>query len=75
MLAKNSESWACEINWGSKLAGKKDLFSFLNKAKGLAKKYWYISKIGYTKEARDFAKENKIYISSRTEISALIKKL
>lgn len=75
VLAKNSESWACEINWGSKLAGKKDLFSFLNKAKGLAKKYWYISKIGFTKEARDFAKENKIYISSRTEISALIKKL
>lgn len=41
----------------------------------LAKKYWYISKIGFTKEARDFAKENKIYISSRTEISALIQKL
>ncbi|MCX5805621.1 MAG: ATP-binding protein [Proteobacteria bacterium] len=67
--------WAVEVKWKGKAAGLKEIERFLKKALPLADTYWYVSKAGFTKEARQFALEKRIFISSEKDIGVLVESL
>ena len=74
-LAENHERWAVEIKWRGRLSGKKELEKLVAKAHSLAAKPWFISKVGFTAEALEFARQAGIMTSSQTELEALARLL
>ena len=71
ILAENKARWAVEIKWKTKAAGVREIASFLNKASPLADRCWYISKAGFTEEARALATRKGILLSTEKEIQVL----
>ena len=63
--------WAVEVKWKGKAAGIKEIERLLQKASPLADTCWYVSKAGFTKEARKFALEQGILISSEKDMRIL----
>lgn len=71
ILAENKIRWAVEIKWKTKAAGVKEIDSFFRKASPLAKKCWYISKAGFTEEAKALASQKGILFSAEKELQIL----
>ena len=69
VLARNSMRWAVEVKWKSKAAGEKEVSAFFRKASAIADRCWYVSKAGFTLEAKAFASKKKCF-SLRSVISA-----
>jgi AAA+ ATPase superfamily predicted ATPase len=63
--------WAVEVKWKGKAAGVKEIERFLQKASPLADTCWYVSKVGFTKEARQLALTQSILISSEKDMRLL----
>ena len=75
LLAEDGEKWAVEIKWKNKATSLQELKKFLMNAKDLAEKLWFISKLGFTNAAIEFAKVNHILLSDQTSIEAIAKRL
>ena len=71
ILAENKIRWAVEIKWKTKAAGVKEITSFFKKASPLADRCWYISKAGFTEEAKVLATKKGILFSTEKEIHVL----
>jgi len=71
ILAENKTKWAVEIKWKTKAAGAKEIASFFKKASPLADRCWYISKAGFTEEAKVLATKKGILFSTEKEIHVL----
>lgn len=65
------ERWAVEIKWRGRLAGVKELQKLLAAARTLAARPWFISRVGFTAEAKEFAKREGIMISDQAGIERL----
>lgn len=63
---ENKEKWAVEIKWKNQIIDTETIKSFINKIE--ADKYWFISKSGFLKEAREFALSNKVLISDQRDL-------
>jgi AAA+ ATPase superfamily predicted ATPase len=70
-LAEGEERWAVEIKWRGRLAGEKELQKLLAAAKILSARPWFISRAGFTPEAKDLAQREGIMISGQAEIESL----
>jgi AAA+ ATPase superfamily predicted ATPase len=68
---EGEERWAVEIKWRGKAAGKKELVALLQKAHTLNARPWFISRSGFTPQARAFAGEHGMLISSRADLERL----
>ena len=75
LAAHKTNRWAVEVKWKGKATGMKEIEGFFKKATPLANVCWYISKAGFTREAKQFALENRIFISSEKDIGILVEKL
>lgn len=71
--AENHERWAMEIKWRGRLSGKKELEKLAANARSLSAKPWFISKMGFTQEALEFARHNGMMLSSQADLEALAK--
>lgn len=58
LFAINDASWAFEIKWKNKKIGKKEIAKFI--AKINAARYVYISKEGFTDQAYQYGRDNKV---------------
>ena len=67
LFALNKESWAFEMKWKNKKTGKKEIEKLFKKIK--ADKYVYISKKGFTGEAREFGNDNGILLWEEKDIA------
>lgn len=65
------ERWAVEIKWRGRLAGVKELQKLLAAARTLAARPWFISRAGFTPEAKEFARREGVMISGQAEIERL----
>ncbi len=72
-LAENHERWAVEIKWRGRLSGKKELEKLAANARSLSAKPWFISKLGFTQEALEFARHSGMLLSSQAELETLAK--
>lgn len=72
-LAENHERWAVEIKWRGRLSGKKELEKLAANARSLSAKPWFISKMGFTQEALEFARHNGMMLSSQADLESLAK--
>ena len=70
-LTEGTERWAVEIKWRSRLAGVKELQRLLAAAGTLAARPWFISRAGFTPEAKELARRKGMMISGQTEIERL----
>lgn len=68
-----NERWAVEIKWRSRLSGKKELGKLVANAHRLSARPWFISKIGFTQEALEFARHNDMLLSSQADLEVLAK--
>jgi len=59
------------IKWRGRLAGVKELQKLLAVAETLSARPWFISRAGFTPEAKEFAQREEIMISSKAEIKRL----
>lgn len=75
ILAENKEKWAVEIKWKTKAAGAKEIESFFKKASPLAERCWYISKAGFTEEAKTMASKKGILLSNERDVNVLRREL
>jgi hypothetical protein len=66
LFALNKESWAFEMKWKNKKTGWKELEKLLKKIK--ADKYVYVSKKGFTDEARQFGKDKGMVLWEEKDI-------
>ncbi len=66
LFALNKESWVFELKWKNKKTGKKEIEKLFKKIK--ADKYVYISKKGFTAEAREFGKDKGIVLWEEKDI-------
>ena len=71
--AENHERWAVEIKWRGRLSGKKELEKLAANARSLSAKPWFISKMGFTQEALEFARHNDMLLSSQADLEVLAK--
>lgn len=71
VLAENKVNWAVEIKWKGRAAGIREIEAFNRKASSLSSRLWFVSKAGFTEEARSFALITGIYLSSEKDITAL----
>jgi hypothetical protein len=72
-LAENHERWAVEIKWRGRLSGKKELEKLAANARSLSARPWFISKMGFTQEALEFARHNDVLLSSQADLEVLAK--
>jgi len=72
-LAENHERWAVEIKWRGRLSGKKELEKLAANARSLSAKPWFISKLGFTQEALEYAHQNNIMHSNQSDLETLAK--
>lgn len=75
ILATNKVKWAVEVKWKRKAAGIKEVAAFFAKASSLTSRYWYISKSGFTEEAKIFASKKGLFLSSERDINILSNEL
>ena len=60
LFAINDEFWAFELKWKNKKAGKKEIEKFITKIN--ATRYVYISKEGFTDQAYQYGRYNKVVL-------------
>jgi uncharacterized protein len=72
-LAENHVRWAVEIKWRGRLSGKKELEKLAANARSLSARPWFISKMGFTQEALEFARHNDMLLSSQADLEVLAK--
>ena len=60
LFAINDEPWAFELKWKNKKAGKKEIEKFITKIN--AARYVYISKEGFTDQAYQYGRYNKVVL-------------
>jgi len=72
-LAENHERWAVEIKRRGRLSGRKELEKLAANARSLSAKPWFISKMGFTQEAMEFARHNGMMLSSQADLETLAK--
>jgi hypothetical protein len=77
-LGIESELWAVEIGPQrglrcGRLSGKKELEKLAANARSLTAKLWFISKMGFTQEALEFARHSDMMLSSQADLEALAK--
>ena len=65
------QRWAVEIKWRGRLAGVKELQKLLAAAGTLAARPWFISRAGFTPEAKELARREGVMISGQAEIERL----
>jgi hypothetical protein len=68
---ENHERWAVEIKWRGRLTGKKEMEKLAENARSLGAKSWFISKVGFTQEATEYARQNGMMFSSQADLEAL----
>ena len=68
---ENQERWAVEIKWRGRLTGKKEMEKLAVNARSLGAKAWFISKMGFTQEATEYARQNGMMFSSQANLEAL----
>lgn len=68
-----SSSQAVEIKWRGRLSGKKELEKLAANARSLSARPWFISRLGFTQEALEFARHSGMLLSSQAELEALAK--
>jgi len=71
-LAEGDERWAVEIKWRGRLVGVKEVRKLLAAANTLSARPWFISRAGFTPEARGLAQREGMMISSQAEIEWLV---
>lgn len=67
----SDRDWIAEVKWRNRRAGKKELEKLLQVAQERDAQGWYISKAGFTAEAKNFATEQGLYFSDDTDIHEL----
>lgn len=70
-LAEGSQRWAVEIKWRGRLSGRKELEKLAERAQTLSARPWFISKIGFTTEALNYAQKAGVLVSSQADVEAL----
>lgn len=70
-LAENHERWAVEIKWRGRPSGRKELEKLAANARSLSARPWFISKMGFTQEAREFARHSGMLLSSQADLEVL----
>ncbi len=68
---EQQERWAVEIKWRGRLSGRKELEKLVANARKLESRPWFISKVGFTPEALEFARQANIMFSSQAELEEL----
>ena len=67
--------WAVEVKWKGKAVGRKELEAFVGKTVTMPAKRWYVSKAGFTAEAREYAADVGVMLSGEAELQRLGKML
>jgi len=67
----NKKAWAVEVKWKGKSAGRNELEAFTGKITGMPVMLWYVSKSGFTTEARKYAADASIMLSNEAELQEL----
>ena len=67
----DSVRWVVEIKWRNKQAGVKEMQKLLQKAQLFNGEPWLISQGGFTQEAIDYARKNRVLFSNREQIEKL----
>lgn len=67
-----NERWAVEIKWRGKLAGVKEVQRLLAAAGTLGARPWFISRAGFTPEAKALARRAGMMMSGREEMERLV---
>ena len=70
-IGAGDSAWAVEVKWKGKSAGRKELEVFTGKTNGMSVKFWYVAKRGFTAEARKYAADVGIMLSSEAELQQL----
>jgi AAA+ ATPase superfamily predicted ATPase len=70
-IGQGTEIWAMEVKWKGKAVGRKLLEKFRGNAAPLADKLWYVAKAGFTAEAREYATETGMLLSSSVDVDRL----
>ena len=70
-MAEGENPWAVEVKWKGKAVGRKELEAFMAKIAGMSVTPWYVSKAGFTAEAREYAGGAGIMLSSEAELRRL----
>jgi len=70
-IGAGDSAWVVEIKWKGKRAGLKELEAFKGKITGMSVKLWYVSKAGFTTEARKYAADAGIMLSGEAELQEL----
>ena len=70
-IGAGDSAWAVEVKWKGKSAGRKELEAFTGKITGMSVKFWYVSKSGFTTEARKYAADAGIMLSNEAELQEL----
>ena len=71
-LCEGSETWAVEVKWKEKSAGRKELESFMGKSVGITTKNWYVAKRGFTVDARKYAASYGIMLSDADQLQEIV---
>lgn len=67
----NGVKWIVEVKWRSKRAGKKEMGKLLAHAQAEAAQGWFISRAGFTEEALEYAKQQRLFCSDGQAIHLL----
>lgn len=63
--------WIVEVKWKNKRVGRKELEHLYAQARAHSAQAWYISRGGFTEDARQFAAKNKMFITDAQDLKAL----
>jgi len=75
-LCENEESWSIELKWKISPAKYPQLKKFLERSETLkVKKRWFISKSGFTENAKQFALQKHIFMSDDENIKDIKKNI
>lgn len=67
----DSEQWVVEVKWRLKRVGTGELRQLMERARQFDARPWCVSQAGFTPDAREFAREHDILVSSAAEMKAL----
>ncbi len=70
-VGQGAESWALEVKWKGRAAGRKEIEAFRMKAASLGGRLWYVARGGFTQEARTYAAEIGMMLSSQADVERL----
>ena len=68
-------TWVVEVEWGGRQAGRRELERLQAKAKAAQLQapvtFWYVSRSGFSQEAKEYAAKHGISLTDRAGFEAL----